>query len=113
MLQASWVHVYLSYPFILGWSLLEAMSCGCCIVGSSGMPVEEVIHDGVEGMLVSINDHQRLAQRVLALLSNPRLRLELGKAARQAALAWDQSITLPKLTALIEGEYLVCCSIVF
>ena len=39
LFQASWVHVYLSYPFILGWSLLEAMACGCCIVGSEGMPL--------------------------------------------------------------------------
>ena len=39
VLQASWVHVYLSFPFILGWSLIEAMACGCCIVGSRGMPV--------------------------------------------------------------------------
>ena len=36
VLQASWVHVYLSFPFILGWSLIEAMACGCCIVGSKG-----------------------------------------------------------------------------
>ena len=49
LLQVSWVHVYLSYPFILGWSLLEAMACGCCIVGSSGAPVGEAINDGVEG----------------------------------------------------------------
>ena len=102
MLQASWVHVYLSYPFILGWSLLEAMACGCCIVGSRGMPVEEVIHDGVEGVLVPIDDHKRLAQRVLVLLANPHLRDQLGKAARQTALAWDQSVMLPRLTALIE-----------
>ena len=51
VLQASWVHVYLSFPFILGWSLIEAMACGCCIVGSQGMPVSEVIQDGVEGIL--------------------------------------------------------------
>ena len=49
LLQASWVHVYLSYPFVLGWSLLEAMACGCCIVGSQGMPVEEAIEHNVEG----------------------------------------------------------------
>ncbi|QNI46823.1 glycosyltransferase [Synechococcus sp. A15-60] len=103
MLQASWVHIYLSYPFILGWSLLEAMGCGCCIVGSRGMPVEEVIHDGVQGVLVPMDDHERLAQRVLALIANPQLRDQLGRAARQASLAWDQSVTLPKLTALIEG----------
>ena len=55
VLQASWVHVYLSFPFILGWSLIEAMACGCCIVGSQGMPVAEVIQDGVEGILIPMN----------------------------------------------------------
>ena len=105
MLQASWVHVYLSYPFILGWSLLEAMGCGCCIVGSRGMPVEEVIHDGVEGVLVPIDDHHRLAKRVLALLANPYLRDQFGKAARQTSLQWDQKVTLPKLASLIEGTF--------
>ena len=43
LMQASWVHVYLSYPFVLGWSALEAMACGCCMVGSTGMPVEELL----------------------------------------------------------------------
>jgi glycosyltransferase involved in cell wall biosynthesis len=103
LLQASWVHVYLSYPFVLGWSLLEAMACGCCIVGSEGMPVGEVIHNGVEGLLVPMNEPARLAQRVLALLHDAPLRQQLGERARQAALAWDQSITLPRLTAVIEG----------
>ena len=103
LLQASWVHVYLSYPFILGWSLLEAMACGCCILGSRGMPVEEVIHDGVEGVLVPMDDHRLLAQRVLALLRNPHMRHQFGVNARRSALAWDQSVTLPQLTALVEG----------
>ena len=103
LLQASWVHVYLSHPFILGWSLLEAMACGCCIVGSEGMPVGEVIHNGVEGMLVPINEPQKLAQRVVALLHNAELRQNLGAAARQRALDWDQALMLPKLTAVIEA----------
>ena len=51
LFQSSWVHIYLSYPFILGWSLLEAMACGCCIVGSEGMPVSEAISNGVDGVL--------------------------------------------------------------
>jgi glycosyltransferase involved in cell wall biosynthesis len=104
LLQASWVHVYLSYPFVLGWSLLEAMACGCCVVGSRGMPVEEVIEDGVQGLLVPHDDHGRLAQRVLALLDAPALRQELGQAARTAALQWDQTVTLPALTAVVEAD---------
>ena len=60
LLQASWVHVYFSYPFVLGWSLLEAMACGCCIVGSRGMPVEEVIEHNVEGRLVPMDDPSTL-----------------------------------------------------
>ena len=105
LLQASWVHVYLSYPFILGWSLLEAMACGCCIVGSRGMPVQEVIHDGVEGVLVPMADPIRLSQKILALLANQSMREQLGAAARGSALRWDQGVTLPKLTALVErGE---------
>jgi len=104
LLQASWVHVYLSYPFVLGWSLLEAMACGCCVVGSRGMPVQEVIEDGVQGLLVPMDDPSRLAQRVLALLEAPQLRAQFSEAARLAALQWDQSVTLPALTALVEAE---------
>jgi len=102
ILQASWVHVYLSDPFILGWSLLESMACGCCLVGSAGMPVQEVITDGVEGLLVPMHNPAALAQRVGLLLNDAPLRQRLSSAARQASLAWDQSVMLPKLVALIE-----------
>lgn len=101
ILQASWVHVYLSYPFILGWSLLEAMACGCCIVGSKGMPVEEVITDGVEGVLVPMQDCSRLSQRIVALLQSSELREAFGARARARALQWDQSLMLPRLEQII------------
>ena len=86
----------------MGWSLLEAMACGCAIVASDGMPVAEVITSGVEGVLVPMDDPQNLAHRVSVLLKNPHLRECLGKAARQKASMFDQSITLPKLASVVE-----------
>ncbi len=103
VLQASWVHVYLSYPFVLSWSLLEAMACGCAVVGSRGMPVEEVISHGVEGILVDHNRPDQLAHRILQLLASPSLRERLGRAARQKAQHFDLSHTLPRLAQLIEA----------
>ena len=81
LLQASWVHVYLSYPFVLGWSLLEAMACGCCIVGSQGMPVEEAIEHNVEGRLIPMDQPESLAREVLSCL--PTLMLVLVSEQRQ------------------------------
>ena len=98
LLQASSVHVYLSYPFVLGWSLLEAMACGCCIVGSEGMPVEEAIDHDVEGRLIPMDQPDLLAREVLQLLENPDSRARLGAAARRRALLYDQRLTLAEMT---------------
>ena len=104
LLQASWVHVYLSYPFVLGWSLLEAMACGCSIVGSRGMPVEEVIDHNVEGYLVPMDDPRALAQEVLKMLASSDDRARFSAAARRRALLYDQRLTLADLTSLIEAH---------
>ena len=101
VLQASWVHVYLSFPFILGWSLIEAMACGCCIVGSQGMPVSEVIQHGVEGILIPMNAPTLLAEKVLQMLADPAGRARLGRAARKRALLYDQRLTLNQLSELL------------
>ena len=80
------------------------MACGCSIVGSEGMPVGEVINHNTEGMLVPMDDPQRLADQVLELLAAPDLRRRLGKAARQRALLYDQRLTLSAMSELLEGE---------
>lgn len=82
LLQLSTVHVYLTYPFVLSWSLIEAMSCGCAIVASDTAPVREVIADGETGRLVDFFDPAALAQTVAELLGNPVARAQLGKKAR-------------------------------
>lgn len=97
VLQVSTVHVYLTYPFVLSWSLLEAMSVECTIVASKTAPVEEVIGHGINGMLVDFFDKELLTQEIVKLLDNPKLRAELGRAARNTILAkYDlKSICLP------------------
>ncbi len=104
LLQASWVHVYLSYPFVLGWSLLEAMACGCCIVGSEGMPVAEAIDHGENGLLIPMNDSKALSHEVIKLLDDKITRKKYSKAARQKSLLWDQKITLEKLSTFLASN---------
>lgn len=104
LLQLSSVHVYLTYPFVLSWSLLEAMSCGCAIVASDTQPLREAIIHGETGRLVSFFDVQGLADAVCALLADPAARLELGAKARAFAQAnYDlQTVCLPRQMAWVE-----------
>ena len=87
LLQLSAVHVYLTYPFVLSWSLLEAMSIGCAIVASDTAPVREAISNNETGVLVDFFDTKNLAEKTTALLQNSAERARLGKAAREFAIA--------------------------
>ena len=98
LLQLSTVHVYLTYPFVLSWSLLEAMSAGCAIVASDTEPLREAIVHNETGMLVNFFDPAALAQSVCELLNNPEERTRLSANARVFAQAnYDlQTVCLPK-----------------
>lgn len=98
LLQLSTIHVYLTYPFVLSWSLLEAMSVGCAIVASDTQPLREAIRHDDTGRLVDFFDVTGLANEVSKLLDDPAARARLGANARAFAQAnYDlKTVCLPR-----------------
>ena len=105
LLQISTVHVYLTYPFVLSWSLLEAMSVGCSIVASDTTPLHEVIENDQTGCLVDFFDSAALTEKIVYLLKNPKERERLGRNAREfASKNYDlENVCLPKQLAWVES----------
>ena len=105
LLQCSSVHVYLTYPFVLSWSLLEAMSLGCAIVASDTPPLHEAIQHNETGRLVDFFDTAGLANAISELLDDPASRQRLGANARAFAQAtYDlKRVCLPQQLAWVEA----------
>ena len=97
-------HVYLTYPFVLSWSLLEAMACGSVVIGSATPPVQEVIVDHENGLLVDFFDTHGLAHRIATVLADPRSCRPIAEAARRTAIdRYDlKMICLPNQLALVD-----------
>ena len=104
LLQVSRVHVYLTYPFVLSWSLVEAMSAGCAIAASDTPPVAEFLEHGRTARLFPFFDGERLVEQVCALLDAPEEAAALGQAARAEAVArYDlKTVCLPQIVRLVE-----------
>lgn len=103
ILCISRAHVYLTYPFVLSWSMLEAMAAGCAIIGSRTPPVEEVINDGENGLLVDFFSPLQLAERAVSVLAEPAAYINMRVKARRTVLErYDlRSICLPAQLRLL------------
>ncbi len=87
LFRISAVHVHLSYPYALSWSLLEAMASGALVVGSDNPPLNEVIQHNHNGLLVPFNDTDRLAETLLAVLADPLAFAAMADAGRATVAA--------------------------
>ncbi len=97
VLQASSEHIYLTRPFVLSWSMLEALCTGCLIVGSDTPPVKEVIEDGVNGLLVDFFKPEQIAARVIEALDSPDKMAKIRQRARETIVdKYDLAKLLPQ-----------------
>jgi len=97
VLRISRVHVYLTYPFVLSWSMLEAMAAQCFVVGSRTQPVQEVIEHGENGWLVDFFSIPELVDSVVAALEDGRAHERIRANARRTIMErYDlRSVCLP------------------
>ncbi|MEZ6119458.1 MAG: glycosyltransferase [Pirellulaceae bacterium] len=104
VLGMSDLHLYFTVPFVLSWSLLNAMACGCPIVASDTEPVQEVIQHGENGMLADFFDTDQFVSAAVEVLENQSLNVQLRKLARQTILdIYDVEVTYPKLVSYFEN----------
>lgn len=105
VLRISSVHVYLTYPFVLSWSMLEAMSCGCVVLGSATPPVMEVIRDRENGFLADFFDSSALARKAADLLAARRDLVPIREAARATILGkYDlNALCLPRMIDFVSA----------
>lgn len=106
LMQATRVHCYLTVPFVLSWSMLEAMSAGALVVGSRTQPVEELITDGVNGRLVDFFDTGEIAEVLSDALARPLIYRHMRAAARVHIVQnYDlHRVCLPRLIDFVEGR---------
>lgn len=105
LMQISRVHAYLTYPFVLSWSMLEAMAAECHIVGSATAPVQELIRHGQNGTLVDFFDVAGWSEALIEGLADPERFIPLRKAARQTIVdGYDlHSQCLPAIADFVES----------
>jgi glycosyltransferase involved in cell wall biosynthesis len=103
LLQVSAAHVYLTYPFVLSWSAMEALAAGCVVVGSRTPPVEEIVTDGENGLLVDFFSPSAIAEAVIEAVCQGDGYAKLRRRARETILGrYDLATCLPRQIGLLE-----------
>jgi glycosyltransferase involved in cell wall biosynthesis len=102
LLCISAAHVYLTAPFVLSWSVVEAMAAGCIVIGSRTPPVEELIEHGRNGVLVDFFSATELAETVSMVLAKPHDFAVLRHQARETILqGYSLATCLPRQLSIV------------
>jgi glycosyltransferase involved in cell wall biosynthesis len=97
------LHIHLTAPFVLSWSLFNAMASGCVVLGSDVPPVREVVEAGINGLVEPLFDIDRLTDAALAVLSDPAGHAPLARAARETVERhYSIETCIPVLKGLFE-----------
>jgi glycosyltransferase involved in cell wall biosynthesis len=109
VLSLSDLHMYFTVPFVLSWSLMDALACGCTVLASDTAPVREVIEDGRNGWLQGFYDVDGFARRAVEVLRDPGAFHHLGReATARVRREYDIQVTLPRLARLFERAVEAC-----
>jgi glycosyltransferase involved in cell wall biosynthesis len=104
LLAATDLHIYLTVPFILSWSMMDAMSCGAVVLGSATPPVMEMIRDGENGLLADFFDVEGLADKAVRVLRDPAGHRPLGRAAEERIkLLYSVEAVTPEMLKMYES----------
>jgi len=97
------LHIYLTVPFVLSWSLLNALACGTTVLASNTAPVREVIEHGKNGLLTEFFDVEGLAAAASQVLDAPQDYKHLGQAGVDMVREhYSLDVCLPQMLALYE-----------
>jgi glycosyltransferase involved in cell wall biosynthesis len=103
VLASSDLHMYLTVPFVLSWSMMDAMSCGAVVLGSATSPVKEMIRDGENGLLADFFNPEEFAAKALPVLKDPDAFRPLGRAAESMIREqYSLDAVLPRMLSLYE-----------
>ena len=106
LLAISDLHLYLTVPFVLSWSLMNALACGTTVLASNTAPVREMIRDGQNGLLAEFFDVEGFAERASRVLDAPHDFQHLGQAGvAMIRERYSLDVCLPRMLALYEDAF--------
>jgi glycosyltransferase involved in cell wall biosynthesis len=103
LLAATDLHIYVTVPFVLSWSMMDAMSCGAVVLGSDTAPIREMIKDGQNGLIADFFNPDALAAKALDALRDPAAARAMGRAAEQMIVErYSLDAVLPRMLDLYQ-----------